>query len=160
MGLDISAYRQAKKLDAAQLDENGEPVDYVRIAYGRVFDNTDFPGRNDGLENGYYSAAEGMVFRAGSYGGYNRWRDELAQLVGAPGASAYLGESGRSGPFAELINFSDCEGTIGPVTSAKLAKDFADFQHVAGETGYFAESYALWRKAFEMAADGGFVDFH
>ena len=69
-------------------------------------------------------------------------------------------EAARATPFYELINFSDCEGFIGPKTSAKLAKDFAAWQEKAGERGWFSEKYAQWRAAFELAANGGVVQFH
>lgn len=73
------------------------------------------------------------------------------------------------GPFFELIHFSDCEGTIGPVVSKKLAEDFAKYQKAADSFigthddgkpgGYFAEIYAEFRKAFETASNNGAVDF-
>lgn len=64
----------------------------------------------------------------------------------------------EGGPFWELIHFADNEGTIGPATAAKLAKDFAEFQAEADkleddvEARWFREKYADWRKAFEVAA--------
>jgi len=110
---------------------------------------------------------------AGSYGGYNRWREQLAELAGYPaGDYEQYGRTyqshcvpcwnGEAGPFSELINFSDCEGVIGASVSAKLAKDFADFQPKADahEDDRFRMKYAEWRQAFEMASDSGAVDFH
>jgi hypothetical protein len=66
------------------------------------------------------------------------------------------------GPFWELIHFSDCEGTIGPEVSAKLAQDFARYQDQADAhpDERFRDLYATWRTAFEMASQGGAVDFH
>lgn len=66
------------------------------------------------------------------------------------------------GPFWELINFSDCEGVLGPATSAKLAGDFATWQEKADQhpDEAFRVLYARWRKACEMAADGGALVFH
>lgn len=53
---------------------------------------------------------------------------------------------------------------IGPKTSAKLAMDFAAFQEKADlfdwSDEYYANKYADWRRAFELAADGGAVCFH
>ncbi|MNJ79827.1 hypothetical protein D3C77_779790 [compost metagenome] len=51
------------------------------------------------------------------------------------------------------------------MTSAKLAKDFADFDERAkyfdgDEDGWFYKKYLDWKKAFELASDGGTVDFH
>lgn len=182
MGLDITAYRRVTKLDV-NFDEDGEaidkdtgePVDYDVRAYA----NPHFPGREEGAENrAAYTAQESMGFRAGSYSGYNAWRNELAKLAGYPetpfesfGNVRMRHDAGAwvagSGPFWELINFSDCEGTIGPVVSSKLAKDFSEWderakQHDedAGLNGGLYERFQEWRQAFEMAADGGLVDFH
>ncbi len=177
MGLDITAYSKIEKVDV-ELDEDGDPIDdsayddYVRVyAMG---------GRDqhDHLEDrAFYSVGgDAFGFRAGSYGGYNGWRETLARLAGYPltpykgfmGASASHAAAcwdGATGPFAELIDFPDNEGSIGAVTSAKLAKDFADFDERAkyfdgDEDGWFYKKYLDWKKAFELASDGGMVDFH
>jgi hypothetical protein len=177
MGLDITAYRKITKIDAV-FDADGEPIDPATrepIDYDmRAYVNDDFPGRADEIEDrAIYKAEDSMGFRAGSYGGYNGWRNSLAKLAGYP-----LGQyeqydrkwdsycvacwEGKEGPFSELIHFSDCEGVIGASVAAKLAKDFADFQEAADgvDDDYFILKYAEWRKAFEMAADGGAVSFH
>ena len=91
-----------------------------------------FPGRTAGIKPGIYSFERSAEFRAGSYSGYNEWRDHLARM--AVGMSAKkIWASGWKGPFVELINFPDNEGVIGPVVAAKLAKDFAEFEHRAEE---------------------------
>ena len=183
MVLDITAYRRVTKLDVI-FDEDGEaidkdtgePVDYDVRAYA----NHHFPGREEGVDDrAAYKAEYSMGFRAGSYGGYNAWREDLAKLAGYPktpvdrgfGSVAEMHSGGAwgtdHGPFWELISFSDCEGTIGPVVSAKLAKDFAEWderakQHdeAAGLNGGLYKRFQEWRQGFEMAADGGLVDFH
>lgn len=165
MGIDISWYRNLH-----------EPLPYDRDTFegedDRVtfFDNDAFPGRIEGIDtNLSYKYDESDDFRAGSYSDYNRWRDTLAKLVGWDAGIDHTGQlshcidawDGVEGPFSELINFSDCEGTIGPVVSAKLAKDFADYQEKAdAEGGDFADRYAKWREAFEQAAQNGAVAFH
>ncbi|MDQ2139558.1 hypothetical protein RBI14_15440 [Alcaligenaceae bacterium B3P038] len=182
MGLDITAYRQLTKLDCV-FDEDGEPIDASTkepLDYDlRVYINPDFPGRADDLTpKAIYSATESIGFCAGGYGGYNAWRDSLAQLAGYPkGTYEQYGQrhesycqacwDGAQGPFAELINFSDCEGVIGTAVSAKLAADFAKFddqaiQHseMSNRPDWFYPLYREWRAAFEMAADGGAVNFH
>ena len=72
--------------------------------------------------------------------------------------------SGWNAPFVELINFPDNEGVIGPVVAAKLAKDFAEFEHRAEEYSAsipdgtdWLENYREWKCAFEMAAKDGAV---
>lgn len=172
MGLDITAYRALKPAADIEFDEYGDPKEYDR--YFQARENTHFPGRAEGLtDRAWYEFADSDGFRAGSYSGYGEWRDNLAQLAGYP-ARADLRQphshsaaawAAQSGPFWELINFADNEGVIGPVVAAKLAKDFAEFDDRAksfdpGADGWFYERYALWRRAFEMAADGGAVDFH
>jgi len=177
MGLGISAFRNMKKLDVV-LDTDQEPIDPVTrkpVEYDFIATiNPDFPGRADDICDGAaYLAEASDGFTAGSYGSYNRWRDELAQLAGYPlGEYEQYGKKwpsycaavwdGATGPFSELIRFSDCEGVIGSTVSAKLAKDFADHQSKADTFSdeWFREQYACWRKAFEMAAQNGCVLFH
>lgn len=182
MGLDITAYHHLKKLDCV-FSEDGEPIDAsTREALDydlRAYINPDFPSRaNDLIDRAVYAANQSRGFSAGGYGGYNAWRNELAKMAGYPeGTYKQYGKDwpshcvacwgGAQGPFAELINFSDCEGTIGAATSAKLAADFAQFDEKAKahsatlERGdWFYPLYQEWRKAFEMASDSGAVDFH
>ena len=179
MGLDISSYRKLSKLDCV-FDADGEPIDPV-TREGVDYDlyaylNPDFPGREGQIEGKtIYRAEESDGFRAGSYGFYNNWREDLAQLAGYPPIKVerYGQVSERhdeaawqveSGPFLEMIVFSDCEGVIGAETCAKLAKDFAEFDEKAktfkGITNVFYEKYKEWQAAFEMGADDGAVQFH
>ena len=168
MGLDISVYEKVTFVRTRATDDNywgegdywGDGEDLEALS-----NEEDFRERSDGLADGLYkTSGKRDHFRAGSYGGYNEWRRELAQLVGVSArwlwSTAPDDERARATPFYELINFSDCNGFIGPATSAKLAKDFAAWQEKAGTTGYFAEKYAAWRAAFELAANGGVVQFH
>lgn len=80
MGLDITAFRKVAKVEV-ELDADGEPVnDDVYDEYVRVY-ATGGRGQHDGLEDGaFYSAEEEFSFRAGSYGGYNNWREALASV--------------------------------------------------------------------------------
>ena len=184
MGLDIT-YRS--KIRKAAESEGLLPVDpeYPNEppetdydnGYFRIYPNDFVAGQSDGLEGVYRDEGESAHFRAGSYSGYNQWRERLAELAGyepsphpgilhagEPSSAATVWADPKPGPFVELINFSDCEGVIGPVTSAKLAQDFAAFQEQADAVedweGWFREQYAKWRTAFETAAQGGCVEFH
>lgn len=179
MGLDITAYSKVKKIEC-HFDAEGDPIDKVTGDYldydFRAYANPDFPGRNGSIEhNAIYEADDCFGFRAGGYGGYNGWREELAKLAAYPakphdrygtGNIQHRHDEGAwqatAGPFWELINFSDCEGVIGPETSKKLAQDFADHQSKADahQDEWFRDRYADWRKAFEMASDDGAVSFH
>lgn len=172
MGLDISAFSKLVEAPGAERDTDGCLVDYDNF---RSFDeNPDFPGRLAGIKSDvpYRIDGESTGFRAGSYGGYNVWRNDLAKLAGYP-LTKYRSHRGEVegydagawaagvGPFFEQIQFTDCDGTIGPVVSAKLAKDYADFATQAEAIGgYFWEKYQEWKEAFDMAADNGAVSFH
>lgn len=171
MGLDISAYSKLIEAPDAERDEDGELVEWQGMA--SFFDNPDFPGRFEGLKEGMVYRIEGNCSSLSSgYGTYNGWREELAKLAGYP-AEPYERHgraqhshcvscwNGATGPFSEQINFSDCEGTIGPLVSAKLSKDYAEFAERAEAVGgYFWEKYQEWKEAFDLAADNGAVNFH
>ena len=160
MGLDITAYSHLK---AVPRKEGDDVRDYVF----RPRPHDAFPGRTEGLdcESDYIGDAK-LSFCAGSYGGYSQWREWLARVAGYPSINDIWDGKVPSGPFVELINFSDCEGTIGPVVAAKLAKDFADFDEKARaddhspDPTFYYERYKLWRQAFEIAAMNGAVDLH
>lgn len=167
MGLDITAYRQLKPAPEAELDSSGYPIDYGTFVIFQALEWTEknWPGRTGGLRRGPHSFAEQFRFRAGSYGGYNDWRDELSRFSQGKEAREVWAASSPPGPFVELINFADNEGTIGAAVSAKLAKDFSDnferaTKHAAGSGDEWLISYKNWLKAFELAADGGAVNFH
>lgn len=177
MGLDVTAHRKIAKLDAV-FDQYGEPINPVTreaIEDGfQLYVNSDFPGRADGIEDGAVYRSEAFKHvSAGPYSYYNRWRDELAKLAGWPEGSyeqygktwpshAASAWNADSGPFYELICFSDCEGTLGTAACVKLAKDFAEHQGKADAHGdeRFRMKYGEWRAAFELAADGGAMKFH
>lgn len=161
MGLDVSFYATAARL--RDIPESGE-YDYDG-GETALYVNPEFPVQADDLTTGIYSVDAGGHIGCGAYSRYNRWRDQLAALAGYGSAEAAWRQSdgGRTeGPFWELINFSDCEGVIGPRTSAKLAKDFSDFAAGAANHAdeYFREKFTEWRNAFETAGRGGAVHFH
>ncbi len=159
-------------IDGEVYNKELKTVDYDDYAFVAHI-NANFPGRADDMEDGgVYKAAESFSFRAGSYGGYNMWRDRLAKLAGYPeGTYEQYGKdypsycvacwNGAQGPFAELIHFSDCEGVIGAAISRKLAADFDAFEEAAkAQDDQFFQLYQAWQKAFTMAANGGAVSFH
>lgn len=165
MGLDITAYRKLIPAPDAPVDGDGCPLEYER--FGQIhpssiaFAEEHWPGRSAGITAGVYEPAEAFSFRAGSYGRYNQWRRQLAAFAGYDSLEV-VWDTHPTGPFVELIDFADNEGVIGPVVSAKLAKDFDEHQWRADRhpDDWFRTQYGNWRKAFEMATDGGAVDFH
>lgn len=179
MGLNITAYSKLKKLDVL-FNSDGEPVDPVTRepvkVYYKVHANAYFPGRSDGLEDGAcysYDESEHVFSRA--YGGYTFWRETLAKLAGYPlrsfrsfgaqensyAASAWFGDVPDGAPFVELVNFSDCEGCIGPVVAAKLLRDFVEFDDRAKAIvdDRFYVGYCQLKRGLELAADGGALEF-
>lgn len=183
MGLDITAYRFC---------DVGDTV--IEQWDCRIYNGENFKGRADDLVNGAtYCVAEMIKFRAGSYSSYNTWRDMLAQMAGyarmeddawrkhlvkAAGGTELYRElkhpyaatawAAESGSFWELINFSDCEGVIGAVTSAKLVQDFKEHERKAAAFSNclssdwcddFFELYEKWQEAFTLASQGGAVCF-
>ena len=158
MGLDITAGKNAKFVRAYQNDD-------LSLGYHHVYATKDFPDQADGLQEGWYSVEDEHSFRAGSYGGYNQWREELSCRFLDASPELVWSDPVRfqDKPFFELINFSDAEGTIGPRTSAKLYEDFK--AHIPSESddpsdNYFLNKYKQWMRAFELAAQNGFVKFH
>jgi len=179
MGLDIRAFSKLVKIDdIADIEEWEEKYwmndnDGTALVSDTMMDYTDkiWPGRTEGLAPSVYRVdGEKFHFRAGSYGGYNRWREWLAQLFLDAQPRTVWANPGKyqDKPFIELIEFSDSEGLIGPVVSAKLSDDFQKGQarvnaYVNADShweGWVRAQYAQWRRAFELAADSGLVDFY
>jgi len=164
MGLDITAYRQLTIATGVEVDESGYPVDYDKYwkpsTAAIKWAEEHFPGRSQGIDrDAIYTSAESHAFRAGSYSGYNAWRNQLAELAGIKDEDRDHLDEGK--PFAELVFFADNEGVIGPVVGAKLLRDFQDnLPKAEAIGGYFLDRYRDWLKAFEFAADGGAVEFH
>lgn len=177
MGLDITAYKELIPIDAF-FDRYGNPIDAktkkpIKKEYYLPTENPHYQRQDELNMDLVYSYKSAFSFRAGGYGSYNNWREELAKIAGWPLSSyemynkiqpSYAAPAWKadSGPFWELINFSDCEGTIGPITSAKLLKDFEKYQEKANKhvDTWFLDKYLNWKKAFKIASQNGAVDFH
>ena len=70
----------------------------------------------------------------------------------------------QEAPFAELVNFSDCDGDIGPMVSRKLAADFErhrDEFYAYTDDEYDRQRYEHFAAAFKVAGEqNGCVSFH
>lgn len=162
MGLDISALSHIKYVsseyveDSCEVREITQGSEWAKLLRDRCR-----------YQAGFYVGEQSHAFHAGSYSGYNWWRSSLEDIAAnIKRSNDYPLES----PFQELIEFSDCEGVIDDVNSAKLAADFARFERVsqshanqmvaamAGER--FMAKYRDWKQAFEIAQHGGAVFFH
>ena len=174
MGLDIS-YASKIKFESRSISGEGDNL--------YLYPNDSLLDQSEGIQSGEY-ACEGVQdsFRAGSYSGYGSWRRILAEMIGweiedlwrsvetlvqrNENLNDVLNENDRFSvdiPFVELLHFSDCEGFIGPKTSAKLHSDFLEWDENAknfdSQNSYFYEKYQEWTEAFKVASDGGCVIF-
>lgn len=191
MGLDVTAYSQLTYVGHCpdrDEDEHGYDPDTHDRVHVEAYAYTDFPHALMGVPNvrtAYFQSGgeyrtggcfavtdktETFRFRAGSYGGYNRWRSELAAQFNPyrTGPDGSKLPPTPEGPFYELIWFADNEGTLSELVSAKLLGDFtayrAEYMATHGGADPMAECnrsrYDGWLRCFELAADSGLVDFH
>jgi hypothetical protein len=158
MGLDITAYRNLKVVENPLLDEDGYPENWEtewKPGASMEWSEECFKGRGEGIDaNAVYTYEEDYEFGAGSYSGYNSWRDILESF-----------SNGKD--FYELINFADNEGVIGYVIAKKLYNDFLqneerakEFAKTISDGEWWIRKYEDWKTAFEYASDNGAVNFH
>jgi len=175
MGLDIVAYERLE-LKAQDLDEE-KAYDLVEelydagthtvvLLYGADYSERSAPLASpsvDGQATVYACLGAQLNFRAGFYGGHGAFRDWLCRLASIPEPRTQWAapEKYAGLPFFELVNFSDCEGVIGSLACAELAKDFATYQEQANAANdeWLTPLYFKWRQAFELAAKDGCVRF-
>ena len=161
MGLDIAAYSRLIKV----INPGKDRGDLITLT-----DNTDFPGRIAPQTEGQYTHGEEMDVIYMGYGRYNHWREWLAKLAGYtpvgnnPNLPSYYSGgawAATSGPFWELICFSDCEGTIGTDACRKLLKDFNEWEQRAQDnsTGPEFDHYVDMHNGLKLAAQGGCLKF-
>jgi hypothetical protein len=164
MGLDISVYENAVLTDPHERED-----DCYDGAHVFTYIDDGFEHALGGLlrDRCYSVSGKTQGFRAGSYSGYNAWREELSKAALGVEPSVVWNDHDRwcDKPFFELINFSDCEGVIGPTVAAKLALDFQQQSEtvkpkLAAVAEWYADMYETWQSAFELAADTGLVQFH
>lgn len=170
-GLDVTAFEKLVLVPVPQVDKDGQPTvkNQVKLSPGEIVQ------RFDGLSAGaVYHYDQAFDFRAGSYSGYNYWRNELAKLAGYKPTpfKSFNGNTElrydatvwkiQTGPFWELIDFSDAEGVIGPAVCKRVYLDFVKYQSAAAQhpDAYFRSSYQDWMKAFAMCANDGAIVFH
>jgi len=170
MGLDITSYKNVKIIGRSSDVEEWEENYYLNNKEDTVFIypglSNFFPEWAVGLEYGaVYEYEDAFGFRAGSYSGYNYWREWLCEtfLNVSPRTVWNNPELYEDKPFYRLIHFADNEGFISQIHAQKLAKDFQQYQNVVDTLDcdeWMKEKYNDWRKAFEMASENGFVEFH
>jgi len=161
--------REDEGEDEGEDEDEDEEEDYGtdddEDGHFRLYQEKGYEARSDNLIDGKYKGEYGGSFAAG-YRGFFEFRCNLYTAIGGkkwttdflyPFPLTTDGE-----PFAELINMSDCEGFIGPVTSHKLYQDFLKYSKKAEKnlSKYQFEQYLEWQAAFECARQGGVVKFH
>lgn len=173
MGLDITAYEQAEIIETLpDIETWGEKYyfnDEISYLTDYIHSQQEYPEHLAGIvEHGVYRCKETYDFRAGGYGAYNHWREVLSKLILhiEPRVIWNSPDEYRNQPFFWLINFTDCDGIIGTEKCQILAADFQKWQEAAenytdtDDHGWFLETYKRFRRAFEMAAENGYVEFH
>jgi len=170
MGLDVTAYKRVTLVRAMTVQQaNAENYDPWPRSETLLYVDHPCRTQHDGMVEGAYAYEGAFCFHAGSYHGYNLWRNRLADLVGVARAGT---QGSHGGPFAELIHFADNDGFIGPRTAAKLAADFDTWRDRASgilsggsaslcviSFSWWFEMYECWSRAFHLAANGGAVQF-
>lgn len=174
MGLDISVYKEIdfesfqsrSGKSEEELDELYDNMLYLYNSYNPY-------NQSDNIREGFYNYEKREFnFRAGSYSGYNMFREILCESFYELKPEVIWGNitKYKDGDFIELINFSDCEGFIGPKTSKKLFNDFVKNEDKFNSfldtkinenttKDYYKEKYQEWKKAFEIASEDGVVRF-
>ena len=191
MGLDITAISEMEPIEIPEGIEIWSD-EYYEWEKDQDFDghvwnlyqSENFPEQGEGLPNGSVVATGGdFGHRAGSYSGYNEWRRLLAKAaLGMSDEEVWNKVDSGVGyneiPFGELINFSDADGTIGPISSRKLYDDFVQYEEkvmkmldrfylkfeeyeIDGDTyHWFKQKYKDWMETFRVASNNGAVIFH
>lgn len=170
MGLDCTAYKNIRQMSKEEVtydeyeDENGQVVDRYPNNGISFYVNPGFSEVAKEIQpQAIYDFEEKFSWRAGSYSGYNSWRNWLAKLAGWKNDEDAWNNGKNGQPFYELINFSDCEGTIGTQTCQKLLQDFISFEEKAkqmSQDSYYFNLYVTWKEAMIIASENGAISFH
>jgi len=174
VGLDIRYYTKLKDIGNAPADGGYGDGQIV------FYDNEYFPGRiapwKDTILYSYDCSEdrEERHFRCG-YTSYSVMRNKLAKLAGYTATESkepmatFLYSNGvyasECGPLFELLNFSDCEGTIGADACKKMVPEFEELwpqieaEHVDGPFDHFRTFCEYLRRALKAGADKGAIRF-
>ncbi len=170
MGLDISVYSSWTPYDGEVKDwDHAEEIMMTGIDLTHVYNMEGFASRAKGMPE-WVVAKFVDSFRAGSYGGYNRFRDTLCRALhgfGAKALWAMVDEELETHAMWQILHFSDCEGVLGTEVCRTLHAELEE--HWDKVTAYFAQLddgdyyqglLGTWRDAFKAASAEGFIGFH
>lgn len=154
MGVSITAYSHIKFLQK----EFDEDYDTDKETY---LWQPSFPERSNGFLEGHYEFSSKLRIADKSYGGYNKWREQLCRIVHGFNPK-YLWDHAdlkefQKLPFFELIHFSDCEGFLGPVTCSHILRDFKSNETLLRDNNL--NDLDEWIIGLELAALTGVVRF-
>ena len=172
MGLDICAYSNIMKQPEPEVQK---VVGKLLASLGEeILEVSEVTDRCHDLEEGVYLDTFDTVqhhFRAGSYSGYNGFRNRLSKaLLGVEASAVWEDPATFEGrPGYEMIDFSDCEGVISSSVADKLRQDLIENRDVFKEhlTEVFGQHldeiewdmgvYDNFIYAFELASENGIV---
>jgi hypothetical protein len=163
MGLDITAYSHLRHLGQHADGQWCQHEDHIQaFAYADFLASfRDIPildREHPFVYGGCYEETpetETLGFHAGSYGGYNRWRDHLREQFNP--------RTLPTRPFYELIWFADNEGCIGPQAAGDLFMDFQGYRALYVSPSWivgYPDPIDDWGRAFELASHDGLIRFH
>lgn len=154
MGLDVTAYSNFK-ITKVVIEEDD---------YEYYFCNSGFEQSNMNIEEQYVNIDfdEDFDFRAGSYGGYNHFRNSLCLASNNITAKELWNSEDKTLKFYWLINFSDCEGYIGTGYCKILYDEFVKYEKEVKEKLNidYHDKYDNFKEAFRLGANNGLVNFH
>jgi hypothetical protein len=183
MGLDIAYFSNIRKV---KLDDEDEDDVYNHDLHTQDNDFIYQLGSLKRL-SAYDTTSDSEIgrVRMGAYSTYNNWRNQLAIIAGYGSAQNVWNDEDFDPmatkfynlrylklkklkdpdfqveiikPFYPLINFTDCDGVIGPEICKSLYQDFVYFYEKAKqEGGYFYEKYEELMEAFRVASQKGAV---
>jgi hypothetical protein len=169
MGLDITAYSNLRAVGmhvaTGWCEEDGHVTAFAYASFPQSFLGIPIIDQDSqSLYGGCYEVTDGTEtfgFDAGPYGGYYRWRLDLAERFNPVELiERSFVEPDPAKPFYELIWFADNEGSIGPTAAAELLADFrAHVDEALPELDDYG-AYSNFMRACELAADNGLISFH
>jgi hypothetical protein len=165
MGLDTSGIRNLRRVENPTEQQIEDGYVFRFYVHEGIFERT-----QEGVDpNAYYHVSDAHAdYFSGpgySYGSHMGFRRALAKLVGVDADDIWDGIV-TDCPFYDLINYSDCEGTIGPAACKRLASNFAEFSSAMEASADFPDvlksRYRQWAEMFAWCADAedGHVEFH
>jgi len=161
MGLDIKVLSDISPLPNATFDEknyvftdeHGNTYTDEECWYSDDLKDQDeaYPGRSLGIiGDQIYKYQASSWKKIGCYQYYSQWCDKLREHT-----------KNLNTAFDELLNFTDCEGVLGPVVCRKLKNDFKLYKkYIKIENDrYFWNTYNKFADAFKLAGRDGIVIF-